>query len=94
MAEYWPDTPEIPSDPTDFGYELYSYDISAGQGGFHDAMVWHGSTPNETDVRRVAYVIRYVEEGSIWQGGVRMPYDDVGCEPGMPLTTDHFPRVT
>ena len=43
MAEYWPDTPEIPRDPTDFGYELYSYDISAGPGGFHDAITDAGN---------------------------------------------------
>ena len=93
MAEHWPHATEVPTAPDADGHELHSYEFTSGQGGFHDAMVWHGSTPNTSDLRRSAYVIRYVVAGSIWQGGVRMPYDDIDCAPGEPLTESHFPRV-
>lgn len=93
MGEHWANACEVPSAPGDEGHKLHSYSLTSGQGGFHDAMVWHGSTPNRSDRRRSAYVLRYVEAGSIWQGGVRMPYDDIGCEAGQPLTEAHFPLV-
>ncbi len=93
MREHWPEVAEVPQDPTGDGHEVVTYSMTAGQCGFHDAMVWHGSLPNRSDQRRIAYVIRYVVPGTIWQGGLRMPYDDIGCAPGEPLTADHFPLI-
>lgn len=85
--------PEIPQDPVAAGYPVISYDMSPGQGGFHHPMVWHGSPPNEADEPRYAFILRYVAVGSIWLGHARMPYDDIGCKVGDPLTEDHFPQV-
>lgn len=94
MAEHWPGVDEVPQDMEAEGYEVITYRMSGGECGFHHAMVWHGSPPNRSDQRRIAYVVRYVAPGTIWQGGVRMPYDDIGCRPGEPLTAEHFPRVS
>jgi hypothetical protein len=85
--------PEIPQDPEADGHQVISYDLHAGQGGFHHPMVWHGSPPNEAGEPRYAFILRYVAAGSVWLGHERMPYDDIGCPVGGRLTEDHFPLV-
>jgi hypothetical protein len=81
----------VPSEPRALGYAVQTYDLAAGECGIHDALVWHGSTPNCTDRMRCALVLRYVAVGTTWLGSARIPYEDVGCRVGEPLTADHFP---
>jgi len=85
--------PEVPQDPVAAGYDVITYKMTPGEGGFHHPMVWHGSPPNTTDEPRYAFILRYVGAGSIWLGDTRMPYNDVGCEVGEPLSEKHFPLV-
>jgi hypothetical protein len=91
MGEARPGVEEVPTDPRALGYEVHTYKLSAGECGIHDALVWHGSTPNQTDEIRCALVFRYVAMGAKWLGAARIPYDDVGCPIGGRLTADHFP---
>lgn len=65
MAEHWPHVTEVPTAPDADGHELHSYEFTSGQGGFHDAMVWHGSTPNTSDLRRSA-----VPSGTSWPDSI------------------------
>lgn len=88
-----PEATETPHDPASEGYPVVTYDLAAGEAGFHDAMVWHGSTPNTTDRPRRAYVLRYLRSGTTWWGSVRMPYDDIGCPIGEPVDGRHLPVV-
>ena len=88
-----PGIPSVPADPRTEGYSVHTYDLAAGECGIHDALVWHGSTPNTTaDIRR-ALVIRYVAAGTLWLGNARMPYHDIGCPAGGRLTSAHFPST-
>jgi hypothetical protein len=93
MAAERPGIPAVPSDPRERGYEVVTYDLSSGDCGIHDALVWHGSTVNRTDDLRCALVLRYVAAGTKWLGSTRIPYDDVGCDVGNGLTSKHFPAV-
>jgi hypothetical protein len=85
--------PEVPSDPRQLGYDIVTYELSAGECGIHDALVWHGSTENRSEGLRCALVLRYVAAGTKWLGNSRIPYDDVGCDVGDGLTSEHFPAV-
>lgn len=92
MHQYRPGIPDVPQNVHEKG-PTSIYKLSPGEGGFHHSLLWHGSTANESDQARYAYVLRYVTEGTVWLGSRRFPYDDIGCAPGEPLTTDHFPIV-
>jgi hypothetical protein len=91
MAGERPGVQPVPSDPQALGHVVDTYDLTAGQCGVHDALVWHGSTPNESKSIRCALVLRYIAMGTIWLGSARMPYEDVGCPTGQALTAAHFP---
>ncbi len=93
MATERPGVPPVPDDPPSLGYETITYHLLPGQCGVHDAMVWHGSTPNTTNEARRALVLRYVAEGTLWLGDFRTAYYDVGCPVGGRLTRAHFPLV-
>jgi hypothetical protein len=88
-----PGIPEVPADPRSLGYEVHAYKLKAGEGGIHDGMVWHGSTPNSSAQIRRALVLRYVAAGTLWLGNSRMAYEDVGCPVGGRLTGAHFPST-
>lgn len=91
MAAERPGVPEVPADPRSLGYSVRGYELRTGECGVHDALVWHGSTPNRTDRMRCALVLRYVAAGTRWLGSARIPYEDVGCAIGASLTAAHFP---
>lgn len=91
MATERPGVPEVPADPRALGYPVRGYELRAGECGIHDALVWHGSTPNRSDRMRCALVLRYVAAGTRWLGSARIPYEDVGCAVGAPLAAAHFP---
>jgi ectoine hydroxylase-related dioxygenase (phytanoyl-CoA dioxygenase family) len=93
MGEHRPEVPELTQDPAAEGHPISTYDLRAGQGGFHHPLVWHGSTPNATLSTRCAYVLRYVATGTRWWGSARIPYDDIGCAAGEPVTSRHLPSV-
>jgi len=93
MHEERPGVPEITQDPAAEGHPVVTYELEPGECGFHSAMVWHASTPNSSDTLRAAFVLRYLASGTTWLGGVRFPYDDVGCKAGDPIGADHFPVV-
>lgn len=91
MAAERPLVEAVPSDPRLLGFSVRQYELRAGECGVHDALVWHGSTPNDSDEMRCALVIRYVAAGTKWLGSARIPYDDIGCAIGGRLTARHFP---
>lgn len=91
MEEERPDVAAVPNDPGALGFPVHHYNLKAGQCGIHDALVWHGSTPNLGANLRCALVLRYVAVGTTWLGDARIPYDDIGCEIGAPLGEEHFP---
>lgn len=93
MADERPGVTEVPQDPAREGYPVATYELQPGECGFHHAMVWHGSTPNLTRNIRCALALRYLASGTIWLGGVRFPYDDIGCPAGQAVGPTHFPAV-
>jgi hypothetical protein len=93
MVEDRPGILAVPSDPPSLGYRKVTYRLRPGQCGIHDAMVWHGSTPNTTGESRRVLVLRYVAAGTLWLGDSRIAYYDVGCPVGERLTSAHFPAV-
>lgn len=93
MQDARPGIPEVSQNPHAEGYQTLTYDFVPGDCGFHNALVWHGSTPN-TDVDiRCAFILRYVAMGTQWLGASRFPYDDIGCEVNEHLTEKHFPLL-
>jgi hypothetical protein len=93
MAEHRPGVPTLTQDPGSAGHPVVVYRTRAGEGGFHHPLLWHGSTPNGSGAMRSAYVLRYIAAGTAWLGSSRVPYDDLGCVTGAPVTSDHLPRV-
>lgn len=93
MAEDRPHASPVPQE-LPAGTPVVTYALRPGQCGFHHAMVWHGSRPNETAAPRRALVIRYVVAGTTWLGHQRFPYDPVDCEIGQPLDERAFPAVS
>lgn len=93
MVAERPGIPEVPSDPRELGYNTITYRLDAGECGIHDALVWHGSTENQSEGLRCALVLRYVAAGTTWLGNTRIPYEDVGCNVGAGLTSEHLPAV-
>lgn len=91
MADERPGVPPVPGNPRTLGYRVYTYELEAGQCGIHDALIWHGSTPNRTSDIRSAFILRYVAVGTTWLGSTRIPYEDIGCAVGAGLNPDHFP---
>ena len=94
MGDERPGVPELTQDPAADGYPVISYELGPGECGFHDPLLWHSSSPNSSDRPRVAFILRYLVSGTIWLGGVRMPYSDVGCLPGEPVGPEHFPVIS
>ena len=92
-----PGVPEI-GDPISMGLEIVRVELEAGECGFHHALTWHASGPNETDNTRWGYVPRYVAGGTIWLGSQRFPYnftdDEAGVAIGDPIGGQHFPQLT
>jgi hypothetical protein len=93
MQEFRPTLKPMPQDPAAEGHPVVTYEMKAGECGFHHPLLWHSSTPNTSDRPRNAFILRYLPVGTIWLGNSRMPYDDVGCAPGQPLDGTHFPAV-
>lgn len=93
MAAERPSTPRLPQTGVEERFPIVTYEVGPGEGAFHHPLVWHGSVPNRTDRRRCALVLRYVRPGTVWRGSARMPYDDIGCAVGEPLSARHFPEV-
>jgi ectoine hydroxylase-related dioxygenase (phytanoyl-CoA dioxygenase family) len=93
MEDEWSGVESCPQDPVGLGFSSVDYALQPGECGIHHAMVWHGSPKNTSNRRRVVYTLRYLAEGTIWMGGVRIPYDDIGCPAGEPVTRHHFPLV-
>jgi hypothetical protein len=91
MGSDRPGVEPVPADPRAEGYDVHTYTLKAGECGIHDALVWHGSTPNTTDEIRCALVVRYVAVSTTWLGSARIPYEDIGCPTGGHLTEAHFP---
>lgn len=93
MGEYRPDVPTLDQDPAASGHDIVTYEMRAGEGGFHHPLLWHGSSPNASPATRCAYVLRYLASGTTWLGASRVPYDDIGCPIGAPVTSAHLPIV-
>ena len=93
MGNERPGVPEVPQDPGALGHEIITYELKAGEGGFHSAMLWHNSTPNTYPRTRCAFILRYLACGTVWLGAARFPYDDVRCAIGEPISDLHFPLV-
>ena len=93
MGEHRPGVPTLTQNPVDAGRSIVTYQMDAGEAGFHHPLVWHGSTPNLSQLVRSAYVLRYVASGTTWLGSSRVPYDDIGCAVGEPVTSRHLPSV-
>lgn len=87
-----PGIPEIEPDQGEGG-QVAAYDLRPGECGFHHPLLWHSSTPNETDGIRCTIVLRYLASGTIWLGDTRQLYRDVGCQDGAPVDGSHFPIV-
>lgn len=88
-----PGVEEMPADPAAEGYDTVTYELQPGECGFHHALLWHASTPNDTADSRYAFILRYLAGGTIWLGPTRFPYDDIGCAVGEPVGGEHFPAV-
>ncbi len=93
MSEHRPGVPTLSQDPVADGRPVVIYQLRPGEAGFHHPLLWHGSTPNGSAEVRNAYVLRYVASGTPWLGSSRVPYDDIGCAVGDPITGHHLPRV-
>jgi ectoine hydroxylase-related dioxygenase (phytanoyl-CoA dioxygenase family) len=93
MQEFRPEQKPMPQDPAAEGHPVVTYEMKAGECGFHHPLLWHASTPNTSGRSRNAFILRYLPVGTIWLGNTRMPYEDVGCPPGEPLDGSHFPAV-
>jgi ectoine hydroxylase-related dioxygenase (phytanoyl-CoA dioxygenase family) len=93
MHEQRPGVKEVPQDPIAAGHDTVTYELRPGECGFHDALLWHASTANESPNVRRAFILRYLAEGTIWLGAERFPYDEVGCAIGSPIGSQHFPSV-
>lgn len=93
MGEFRPDVAELTQDPEAHGFRVANYNLEPGEFGIHHPLLWHGSNPNGSDVPRIGFVLRYMREGTIWAGNRRIPYDDIGCAPGDPVTRDHLPLI-
>lgn len=93
MHEERPGVEEVPKDPAAQGHPIVTYELQPGECGLHSAMLWHASTPNESDQIRTAFILRYLASGTVWLGATRMPYDDIGCSVGEPVTGAHFRAV-
>lgn len=93
MKEHRPGVVEVTQEPEAAGHEVVAYDLQPGECGFHDAMIWHASTPNTTSNKRRAFVLRYAAGGTIWVGNERFPYDEVGVAVGDPIGGPHFPTI-
>lgn len=94
MGEHRPGVPTLTQDPGgEAGRPIVTYRTDAGEAGFHHPLLWHGSTPNLSHEVRSAYVLRYVASGTTWLGSSRVPYDDIGCAVGEPVTCRHLPSV-
>jgi hypothetical protein len=94
MQDERPSIPAVPQDPRALEQQVITYELKAGECGFHHALLWHGSTPNTLSSVRCAFVLRYLASGTIWLGASRFPYDDVGCSIGEPVSDLHFPAVS
>jgi hypothetical protein len=79
------------------GLEVVGYELKAGECGFHNALLWHGSGPNVSPNPRYGFIPRYVAGGTMWLGGLRFPYnytdEELECAPGEPIHGPHFPTI-
>jgi ectoine hydroxylase-related dioxygenase (phytanoyl-CoA dioxygenase family) len=83
--------------PEQAGLESVTYELKAGECGFHHALIWHASGPNTSDNVRRGFVPRYVAGGTMWLGALRFPYnysdEELECAPGEPIHGPHFPTI-
>jgi ectoine hydroxylase-related dioxygenase (phytanoyl-CoA dioxygenase family) len=83
--------------PEEAGLEVVGYELKAGEGAFHSALLWHASGPNTSENPRRGFIPRYVAGGTIWLGALRFPYnytdEELECGPGEPIHGPHFPRI-
>jgi ectoine hydroxylase-related dioxygenase (phytanoyl-CoA dioxygenase family) len=83
--------------PEEAGLESVTYELKAGECGFHHALIWHASGPNTSPNVRRGFVPRYVAGGTRWLGALRFPYnysdEELECAPGEPIHGPHFPVI-
>jgi ectoine hydroxylase-related dioxygenase (phytanoyl-CoA dioxygenase family) len=83
--------------PEEAGLDSATYQLKAGECGFHHALIWHASGPNTSPNLRRGFVPRYVAGGTMWLGALRFPYnysdEELECAPGEPIHGPHFPTI-
>ena len=83
--------------PEEEGLEVVSYELKAGECGFHHALLWHASGPNTSENTRRGFIPRYVAGGTMWLGSLRFPYNysdaELECAPGELIHGPHFPLI-
>lgn len=84
-------------DPAEVGLDVVSYELQPGECGFHDALLWHASSPNTSPNPRRGFIPRYVAGGTIWLGATRFPYnytdEELELTVGEPIHGRYFPRI-
>lgn len=68
--------------------------LRAGDCTFHHGRCPHMATPNFTDEARVAHVIIFVDEATIYTGANHVVTDPLGLEAGTLLEGELFPRAS
>ena len=83
--------------PEEAGLESVTYQLKAGECGFHHSLIWHASSANTSTNPRRGFVPRYVAGGTMWLGALRFPYnysdEELECAPGEPIHGPHFPTL-
>jgi ectoine hydroxylase-related dioxygenase (phytanoyl-CoA dioxygenase family) len=67
--------------------------LRAGDCTFHHGRCAHMATPNFTDEPRVAHVVIFIDENTLYNGTPHPVTHKLGIEIGQPLESDLFPRV-
>jgi ectoine hydroxylase-related dioxygenase (phytanoyl-CoA dioxygenase family) len=96
MHEERPGIGEVQT-PEEAGLESVTYQLKAGECGFHHALIWHASSANTSTNPRRGFVPRYVAGGTMWLGALRFPYnysdEELELRPGDPIGGPHFPTL-
>jgi ectoine hydroxylase-related dioxygenase (phytanoyl-CoA dioxygenase family) len=83
--------------PEEAGLESVTYELKAGECGFHHALIWHASSANTSPNLRRGFVPRYVAGGTMWLGALKFPYnysdEELELRPGDPIGGPHFPTL-
>ncbi|MEM7680808.1 MAG: phytanoyl-CoA dioxygenase family protein [Planctomycetota bacterium] len=68
--------------------------LRAGDCTFHHGRTPHMATPNLTDEPRVAHVVIYVDQDTVYTGREHVVTDGLSLEPSAPLEHELFPAVS